>query len=134
MWFEPFQGARASAKAYSPAPGILCTWASGYGELELVNYLIEHFERVANQRSPVETFHDWRGLRGYDQGAREAYAKWAENNRRHFLKSHILVESPLVSMALSVARLKFDHLVPYTDEKAFEKQKQEANWKALRLR
>ncbi|MCX7808849.1 MAG: hypothetical protein N2515_09585, partial [Deltaproteobacteria bacterium] len=114
MWFEPFQGARATAKAYSPAPGILCTWVSGHADLQLVGYLIQQFERVANQLSPVETFHDWRGLRGYDQEAREAYSRWAEKNRKHFLKAHILVESPLVSMALSVARLKFDHLVPYT--------------------
>ncbi|MCX7808851.1 MAG: hypothetical protein N2515_09595, partial [Deltaproteobacteria bacterium] len=104
----------------------------GHADLALAKHLMEAFDRVAADWSPVESFHDWQGVQSYDSEARDAYIQWAQGHRPKVLRVHILTGSKLVAMAVAVAKLKLDYLEPYTDQKAFEERKFEAIWRRLR--
>lgn len=129
---DPLQTSRFEIWANCPARGILHTRVSGHMDLSSVRHLMRCFDQVASECSPVEAFHDWRGVTGYDSPAREAYAAWSLAHRPRVLRVNILLRSKLLAMAVSVARLKLDYLDPFTDEAAFEKVRQAAVWRQMR--
>ena len=109
---DSHQGNRHEIWANSPARGILHTRVSGHLDLDAVRHLMRCFDLVAADLTPVEAFHDWRGIEGYDTAAREAYARWSMAHRSQVFRVNILLQSRLVAMAVSVARLKLDYLEP----------------------
>lgn len=129
--FEPYRSERVSIVLQNPAPGIYVSRVSGHMDIAGARYLIDGFERVAAVCRPVEAFHDWRGMEGYDVEARELLVRWSASHRADVMRVHILLRSKLVAMAVAVARIKLPYLEAYTDEKAFLDRKQEAIWKKL---
>lgn len=129
---DAHQGSRHEIWANSPARGILCTRVSGHLGMDAVSHLMRCFDLVAADLTPVEAFHDWRRIEGYDTAAREAYARWSMAHRPQVLRVNILLQSRLVAMAVSVARLKLDYLEPFTSEAAFEQARQAAVWRQMK--
>lgn len=129
--FEPFRSDHVSIVLQNPAPGILASRVSGHLDLAGAKCLMAAFDQVAASHRPVEVFHDWRGVEGYDSDAREIYTRWSAAHRGDVVRVHILFRSKLVAMAVSVARIKLPYLEAYTNEKVFLDQKQAAIWKKL---
>lgn len=130
---EPLRTDRFEVWANCPAKGILHTKVSGHINLDGVRHLMRCFDLVAAECSPAEAFHDWRDMTGYDAAAREAYTTWSAKHRSQVFRVNILLRSKIVAMAVSVARIKLDYLDPFTDDIAFEKVRQAAVWRQMRV-
>jgi len=109
--------------ASCPAPGVLHSRARGHMDRRCARHLMRCFDLVAAERAPVEAFHDWREVSGYDSDAREEYTAWAQKHRSEVKLVHILLRSKMLAMAVAVARLKLDYMMPYTDPAPFEQSR-----------
>ncbi len=113
--------ARWSVTLENPAPGLVFTTISGHAELPCAQATWDYLDEAFTTQTPIQTFHDWAGLHGYDADVRPAYVAWSRSRRVHFKAVNILVSNNLVAMGLSVANLALGYLTGYADRTAFEK-------------
>lgn len=103
------------------APGVLLTRVSGHLDRAAVQILMDAFDRVAEAHAPVESFHDWDDVTGYDDDARQVYVEWSRSHPESVLTVHILVRNPLVALAIAVANMALGgYLRGYGDREEFE--------------
>lgn len=72
-------------------------------------------------RGPVEIFHDWSAVTGYDSDARRELNEFNARHGAAVLQAHLLVSSKLFAMGISVSSLiaKRD-FAAYDDRRAWE--------------
>ncbi|MEW5853457.1 MAG: hypothetical protein AB2A00_32070 [Myxococcota bacterium] len=120
---EQVKRAQWEGRWWSPARGIYCTAVSGHVDMECVQLLergwMQTFERSG---SSVVTFHDWSGVTGYETDARVQYTKWSEPIMKDVAMVHILLQSRIVAMGVSVANIVLGGKLKATsDRAAFER-------------
>lgn len=115
------RGARWSLTVENPAPGLVFTTIAGHVDLSCTQAMWDHMDLVFMTQSPIQTFHDWAGLDGYDANVRPAYVAWSRSRRAHFKSVNILVTSKLVAMGVSVANLALGYLTAYANRGSFER-------------
>jgi hypothetical protein len=120
------QTARWSLRLENPAPSIVHTRGEGHADLACVKEFWDYFESVARTQSPIENFHDWANLAGYDAEVRQRYTQWARAHRAEIKAATILVSSRLVAMGVTVANLALGHLTAHHDRGKFERALEEA--------
>jgi hypothetical protein len=62
-------------------------------------------------QSPFVVFHDMWAVKGYESGFRVEMTKWAEKHRGEVKEVHMLTQSKIVSMAISVVGLALPGLM-----------------------
>lgn len=111
---------RGSGKLWVPAPGIIVTRATGYGDLALIHLYTERAEREFSATRRLRIFHHWRAIDGFDPNARAYLRRWAAAHAEHLADAHYLVGSRLLAMAISAAALALGRdLRSYTEETKF---------------
>lgn len=106
----------------NPAPGVLTSAVSGYIQMEAASGLMGAFDAVAAAQGPVDAFHDWSAVVGYDTQTRETYTAWSKAHRAQVKSVNILVGSRLVAMGISVANLMVGGFLKATqDRDAFKR-------------
>ena len=106
-----------------PCPNVLCTRAQGHASLPTARTMMAGFDRVAQGGGQVTVFHDWSGVTGYTTEARVAYVNWSKPHAAQTDKIHMLTQSRIVAMGISVASLVLPHLVSHKDRAEFERQR-----------
>jgi hypothetical protein len=112
---------RWSLRLENPAPSVVHTRGAGHADLACVKEFWDFFEKVAATQSPVENFHDWADIEGYDPEVRQRYMQWSRAHRAEIRAAHILVRSRLVVMGVTVANLALGYLTAYHDRARFER-------------
>jgi hypothetical protein len=105
----------------NPATAVIHTRVGGHADLECVKEFWDYFEKVAATQSPIENFHDWADVEGYDPEVRQRYMQWSRTHRAEIHGAHILVRSRLVVMGVTVANLALGYLTAYNDRARFER-------------
>jgi len=107
---ETFADERGELAVGSPAPGLLCTRASGRASHEMATFFVANARRVVERAGWIEGFHDWGGLVGYAPECRRILADWNVTQRAHIRRGHLYVTGLLVRMGVSVVSMGVDHL------------------------
>ncbi len=94
----------------SPAPGILCTRATGRASPEMATFFVGATRKVVEDAGSITGFHDWSGLVGYAPECRRILTDWNVNHRDQIKRGHLYVTGMLVRMGVSVTSILVNHL------------------------
>ena len=73
-------------------------------------------------RAPLEIFHDWSGMTGYDPDARKLLTDWNVRHSAHVQQVHMLVKSRVIAMGVSVSSLIAGRdFAAYSDRRLWER-------------
>lgn len=113
---------------WAPVRGVLCTQVSGRIDLTGALCLENAFEQTLQASGTrLRVFHDWAQVTGYETEARIHYTDWSKPLMPQVLSIHILFESRLVAMGLSVANLVLGNKLHATsDRRHFEQLRSQA--------
>ena len=106
--------ARGTLMLWTLAPTVYVTQVSGHLESAHVDLLFAYSEPLvrAAQR-PIEVFHEWTAMTGYDAICRSRITTWAVERRSAFGRVHVAVRSKLVAMGVQVANLAIGNIAAY---------------------
>ncbi len=100
----------------SPALRVIAYRVAGHFDEALANRMLEHAEqRLATTLGSFVAFHDWSELDSYDTAVRLRLTGWVLRHRKRFDSIHILCQSKLVAMGVSVANLTLDRFLNHYD-------------------
>lgn len=103
------------------APTIYVTRCSGHLEDAHVDLLISYsLPLVKAAPFPIDVFHEWTEMTGYDPSCRRRITTWALENKEHFGRVHVSVQSKLVRMGVQVANLVLGNIVAYDTRPALQ--------------
>lgn len=92
---------------YYPSPYVLRLTAFGYGEAGLAQLVCKEMEEAGRRAGrPIAVFTDDRGLTGYEPAYRAAFESWLPNCWDFVASVHLLVDSALVELGMSVVSMK----------------------------
>lgn len=133
QWRETWKGPNWDLVMTSPVHGIFLTRISGHADLDCALHLMRAFDRIATITiGPLDVFHDWELVTGYDSVVRQELVRWTDENEKPG-EVHILVKSRLVAMGVSVANAALGgKLVVYSDRVKFENTRSEMTMRKRR--
>lgn len=118
---QKLENDRGKLSIWLPAPGIIAHSFVGHFDVEFASAVIAVHEKVLNRPGPIVFFNDWEGMSAYDSDARVLATEWVHARRPRIAGIHVLVQSRLVGMGVSVASLTIGRiLTSYTDRDAWE--------------
>ncbi|MBO6934750.1 MAG: hypothetical protein JJ863_07240 [Deltaproteobacteria bacterium] len=94
----------------SPAPGILCTRASGRASPAMATFFVGAARKVVEDAGSITGFHDWSGLVGYAPECRRILTDWNVNHRHQITRGHLYVTGMLLRMGVTVTSILVSHL------------------------
>lgn len=90
-----------------PSPYVLHLAAFGYGEAGLAHLVCKEMEEAGRRAGrPIVVYTDDRGLTGYEPAYRAAFESWLPNCWDFVASIHLLVDSALVELGMSVVSMK----------------------------
>lgn len=90
-----------------PSPYVLSLAAFGYGEAGLAQLVCKEMEDAGRRAGrPIVVYTDDRGLTGYEPAYRAAFESWLPNCWDFVSSIHLLVDSALVELGMSVVSMK----------------------------
>jgi len=113
--------ARGSMVLWTLAPTVYVTQVHGHLQEAHVDLLFSYSEPLvrAAQR-PIEVFHEWTEMTGYDSVCRSRITKWAVERRSAFGRVHVAVKSKLVAMGVQVANIAIRNITAYPSAAALQ--------------
>jgi len=125
---EIWRGPTWEIQIFYPAPGVLYTRVSGHADIQCARLAMNAFDRLAASTSdPIEVFHDWERVTGYDSEVRTEYTRWSRPHLHRLGGLHVLIRSRLVAMAISVYRAAVGAVITaHYDLREFDKARAEA--------
>ena len=84
-------------------------------------------QRLVRPGGRYVSFHDWEQVDDYDSDARQVLTDASARNRAYFDRTHILLRSRIVVVALDAARVFLKHLQPYSSRALFEEELRKIN-------
>lgn len=100
---DAFKGPRSYGWLWRPAADVLVTRLVGHADLSAVSFYTERAAAVLAEGHRLHAFHDWRGLRSHDAAARDELQRFGDAEKDRIEEAHYLLESVVVSTAISVA-------------------------------
>lgn len=79
--------------------------ARGHAQPAAADAIIEQRNRILRECGKIALFDDLELLTGYDSEVRVRLTKWSRDNRPRIVAFHILTQSRLVAMGVTVANL-----------------------------
>jgi len=118
---ESWTSARGQLVVRTPAKGVILVRISGFFDQDLVPYVKAPTDRaIASGLSPA-VFNDWWDMTGYDSESRIALTQWMLGVRKKLSAGHVLLQSKIVAMGVSVANLALGGvLTVHTNRAQFE--------------
>jgi hypothetical protein len=113
FWREPverFSDESGELALGSPAPGLLCTRATGRASPAMATFFVEAAQEVVANAGWIEGFHDWSGLTGYAPECRRILTDWNVGHRDQIKRGHLYVTQKLVRMGVTVVSIVVRHL------------------------
>ena len=107
---ERFSDGSGELALGSPAPGLLCTRATGRASPAMAEYFVEAGKKVVAKAGWIEGFHDWSGLVGYAPECRRILTEWNVGHRDQIKRGHLFVTQKLVRMGVTVVSIAVRHL------------------------
>src|SRR5688572_22830323 len=101
---EHFKMGTSYLTLWEPIPGVLYNYMEGAFEVPFLEPIVAYSQRVIDHGEAV-FFHDWARMTRYESDTRSRLTKWVLARRQRIERSHILAQSKLLSMAISVASL-----------------------------
>ena len=92
----------------APAAHILASRVVGMGSLAMVERVVAFGDELRRHVPRIQIFHDFTGVKGYQSEARKVLVGWGVDNKDSIAATHVLFQSRIVSMGVSLAR----HLLP----------------------
>lgn len=90
-----------------PSPYVMRLTAFGYGEAGLAQQVCKEMEEAGRRAGrPIVVYTDDRGLAGYEPAYRAAFESWLPNCWDFVASIHLLVDSALVELGMSVVSMK----------------------------
>ena len=94
----------------TPAPGLLCTRATGRASPEMAAFFVGAAKGVVAKAGWLEGFHDWSKLVGYSPECRRILTDWNVNHSDQIKRGHLYVTQMLVRMGITVVSIGVRHL------------------------
>jgi hypothetical protein len=117
-----YSNAHGRGHVDEPAPGILATRVEGRASVGFAGTLIVFAEGMISAGRRLLVYHDWEGLEGYEANAKRSFVEWSNRVMPHWDGSHILLSSPLIAMAVSVAALtQRGKITTYSSRQSWER-------------
>lgn len=92
---------------YYPSPYVIRLAAFGHGEAGLAQLVCKEMEEFGRRAGrPIVVYTDDRGLTGYEPAYRAAFESWLPNCWDNIASIHLLVDSALVELGMSVVSMK----------------------------
>lgn len=103
-----------------PRPDVIIIKVTGHFDRQLGNFILDSTTRTLQTAKRIAIFCDWSETTGYDSDVRVSFTHWASTHRSN-AKFHLLVNSKIVSMGVSVANLALGGLLTvYSNRPAFD--------------
>ena len=83
-------------------PKIVLTRVTHHATFGMVDRYLRILD-VELTHGPVEIFHDWAGVTGYDTEARRRITAWGSTRGQAITQVHVLLGSKLLAMGISMA-------------------------------
>lgn len=115
---ERFSDAGGAMAVGSPAPGLLCTHATGRASGAMATFFLEACNGVIARAGSIEGFHDWSRLVGYESECRRAVTEWSRSRQAQIRRVHVHVTQQLVQMGVSVSAMVVPFLRSYDTRSA----------------
>ena len=112
--------ARGNLAIWLPAPHLMVTALSGHGEGEFTSLILSAYDTLS-RTNPLHLFFDAEGLSNYDTQLRTGLTQRFVTDRKRFAGFHVLVQSRVVAMGVSVANLAMGNIVRSTAERGIFK-------------
>jgi Fe2+ transport system protein FeoA len=90
--------------ARETSPNIVLTRVTHHATAGMVDCYLRALEPQL-EHGPVEIFHDWAGVTGYDTEARRRMTAWGSTRGQAITHVHLLLGSKVLAMGVSVASL-----------------------------
>jgi hypothetical protein len=117
-----YSNAQGRGHVDEPAPGILATRIEGRGTVGFAGMLILFAEGMISAGRRLLVYHDWERLESYEAEAKRSLMDWSTRVTPHWDGSHVLLSSPLVAMAVSVASLtQRGKITAYSSRQSWER-------------
>lgn len=127
MTEETLEFRRCTLTLSTPAPWVVTTRLVGYLEIDATERLIAYRDRVLEQVEAFHEFHHWMESTGYDTDTRRALTDHSLKYRDRIAGIHVLTDSRLVMMGISVGSLVLGDLIrSYDAAEDFERALGEA--------
>jgi hypothetical protein len=104
---------------WNPAPGLFVTRIEGYFPMESVAAFEAHARRVAAEAGRIHAFHDWWDLTDYATDARSRLTNLGREQMKVSVRTHILLRSKLVSLAVNAASVFLPNITTYAAREPF---------------
>ena len=88
-----------------PVKGIVVYRVEGFADVELFRLLLPDLQAALTQAGSIEFFADAGRMDAYDSQFRIGWVNWFIKNKKNFVDIHVLVQSKLGRMGVSVANL-----------------------------
>lgn len=112
---------RGSFVVWTVTPRIYASRCIGYFEPAHVELFLPYSERViAAAPGPVQVFHEWTEMTGYDSSCRQKLTGWTLEKRSSFARIHVSVRSKIVAMGVQVANVALGNIVAYPTAAALQ--------------
>jgi hypothetical protein len=106
----------ATCSFWTPAEGVLVSRAIGYLHHEFAQTLLGMLVPMLYGGPPIEQFHDWNGIQGFDIRCQADLTAWHVMHRSKVERLEILCQSNLVRMGVRVANLALRGLIHVHDD------------------
>jgi hypothetical protein len=117
-----YSNAHGRGHVDEPAPGILATRIDGRATVGSAGVLIVFAEGMISAGRRLLVYHDWERLESYEAEAKRSFVEWSTRVMPHWDGSHILLSSPLIAMAVSVASLtQLGKITTYSSRQRWER-------------
>jgi hypothetical protein len=94
---------QGTARFWIPSQEILVVAINGYfHQRALPQYMNTLNTFIARAKEPL-VFADWSMMKRYDSQSREALTRWVLTHRHKIKRLHVLVNSPIVAMGVTIA-------------------------------
>jgi hypothetical protein len=98
-------------RIWSPQPGVFASDLEGMMTHEFAEAYISVGNGVLEQSERAVGIHDWSNMTGYESGVRMKVTPWAMGVISRFDAIHVLSESSVVRMGVSVANIALGGLI-----------------------
>lgn len=118
---DSWSSGRGELRISLPGPTIVLVRFIGHLEASLVLHVKAPTDRLMAKGTMPAVFNDWWEMTGYDSDARIQLTEWTLKNRKRMSAAHVLTQSKIVAMGVTVANLGLGgSLAVYTDRVKFE--------------
>lgn len=98
-------------RIWSPRPGVFASELQGMMTNEFAEAYISVGNGVLEQSSRAVGIHDWSNMKGYESGVRMQVTNWAMGVISRFDAIHVLSDSSVVRMGVSVANIALGGMI-----------------------